>query len=117
MRKQCTHFKLKPVKPGRVNIHVKCHLPLLTFLCENCLKFIQSCVNGSEKKDRCYSDEVCLGFNGRMSEGDSVGESIHGKPSVVAVFFTRIGQVKMPLPSVCPFLFEKHCLRCFTLLP
>jgi len=29
-----------------------------------------------------------------MSEGDSVGESIHGKPSVVAAFFTRIGQVK-----------------------
>uniref|UniRef100_A0A8C4GJC8 Protein RER1 n=1 Tax=Dicentrarchus labrax TaxID=13489 RepID=A0A8C4GJC8_DICLA len=28
-----------------------------------------------------------------MSEGDSVGESIHGKPSVVAAFFTRIGQV------------------------
>lgn len=41
-----------------------------------------------------YYDEVCLIFNGRMSEGDSVGESIHGKPSVVAVFFTRIGQVK-----------------------
>lgn len=29
-----------------------------------------------------------------MSEGDSVGESIHGKPSVVTAFFTRIGQVK-----------------------
>ncbi|TKS77399.1 Protein RER1 [Collichthys lucidus] len=28
-----------------------------------------------------------------MSEGDSVGESIHGKPSVVAAFFTRIGQI------------------------
>ncbi|XP_028309920.1 protein RER1 isoform X2 [Gouania willdenowi] len=28
-----------------------------------------------------------------MSEGDSVGESIHGKTSVVAAFFTRIGQV------------------------
>ncbi|CAL9702772.1 unnamed protein product [Knipowitschia caucasica] len=28
-----------------------------------------------------------------MSEGDSAGESIHGKPSVVGVFFTRIGQV------------------------
>ena len=33
-------------------------------------------------------------FPGRMSEGDSVGDSIHGKPSVVAAFFTRIGQVK-----------------------
>lgn len=33
-------------------------------------------------------------LNDRMSEGDSVGESIHGKPSVVGVFFTRIGQVK-----------------------
>ncbi|KAG7227020.1 hypothetical protein INR49_022367 [Caranx melampygus] len=28
-----------------------------------------------------------------MSEGDSVGESIHGKPSVVAAFFTRVGQI------------------------
>lgn len=28
-----------------------------------------------------------------MSEGDSVGESIHGKPSAVASFFTRLGQV------------------------
>ncbi|XP_054631648.1 protein RER1 isoform X3 [Dunckerocampus dactyliophorus] len=28
-----------------------------------------------------------------MSEGDSVGESIHGKPYIVATFFTRIGQI------------------------
>ncbi|XP_014828514.1 protein RER1 isoform X2 [Poecilia latipinna] len=28
-----------------------------------------------------------------MSEGDSVGESIHGKPSVVAAFFTGVGTV------------------------
>ncbi|XP_077168513.1 protein RER1 isoform X4 [Paroedura picta] len=28
-----------------------------------------------------------------MSEGDSTGESIHGKPSVVYRFFTRLGQV------------------------
>ncbi|XP_065387151.1 protein RER1 isoform X5 [Macaca fascicularis] len=28
----------------------------------------------------------------RMSEGDSVGESVHGKPSVVYRFFTRLGQ-------------------------
>ncbi|XP_061759760.1 protein RER1 isoform X3 [Nerophis ophidion] len=28
-----------------------------------------------------------------MSEGDSVGESIHGKPNVVTTFFTRIGQI------------------------
>uniref|UniRef100_A0A3B4FQ03 Protein RER1 n=1 Tax=Pundamilia nyererei TaxID=303518 RepID=A0A3B4FQ03_9CICH len=28
-----------------------------------------------------------------MSEGDSAGESIHGKTSVVAAFFTRVGQV------------------------
>lgn len=33
-------------------------------------------------------------FTDRMSEGDSVGDSIHGKPSVVSAFFTRIGQVK-----------------------
>uniref|UniRef100_A0A8I5NXM8 Protein RER1 n=1 Tax=Papio anubis TaxID=9555 RepID=A0A8I5NXM8_PAPAN len=29
----------------------------------------------------------------RMSEGDSVGESVHGKPSVVYRFFTRLGQI------------------------
>ncbi|KAG8505473.1 Protein RER1 [Galemys pyrenaicus] len=29
----------------------------------------------------------------RMSEGDSVGGSVHGKPSVVYRFFTRLGQV------------------------
>uniref|UniRef100_A0A8B9HUB9 Protein RER1 n=1 Tax=Astyanax mexicanus TaxID=7994 RepID=A0A8B9HUB9_ASTMX len=28
-----------------------------------------------------------------MSEGDSSGESIHGKPSVVGSFFSRLGQV------------------------
>ncbi|XP_011842611.1 PREDICTED: protein RER1 isoform X2 [Mandrillus leucophaeus] len=28
-----------------------------------------------------------------MSEGDSVGESVHGKPSVVYRFFTRLGQI------------------------
>ncbi|CAB1336911.1 unnamed protein product [Coregonus sp. 'balchen'] len=27
-----------------------------------------------------------------MSEGDSVGESIHGKPSTIGSFFTRVGQ-------------------------
>ncbi|KAG9352949.1 hypothetical protein JZ751_017525, partial [Albula glossodonta] len=30
---------------------------------------------------------------GRMSEGDSAGESIHGKPSVIGSFFTGLGQV------------------------
>ncbi|XP_020729348.2 protein RER1 isoform X2 [Odocoileus virginianus] len=29
----------------------------------------------------------------RMSEGDSVGDSVHGKPSVVYRFFTRLGQI------------------------
>uniref|UniRef100_A0A3B3SNU8 Protein RER1 n=1 Tax=Paramormyrops kingsleyae TaxID=1676925 RepID=A0A3B3SNU8_9TELE len=28
-----------------------------------------------------------------MSEGDSVGEAIHGKPSVIGRFFTRLGQI------------------------
>uniref|UniRef100_A0A8D2AHK1 Protein RER1 n=1 Tax=Sciurus vulgaris TaxID=55149 RepID=A0A8D2AHK1_SCIVU len=28
-----------------------------------------------------------------MSEGDSVGDSVHGKPSVVYRFFTRLGQI------------------------
>uniref|UniRef100_A0AAY5EYZ5 Protein RER1 n=1 Tax=Electrophorus electricus TaxID=8005 RepID=A0AAY5EYZ5_ELEEL len=28
-----------------------------------------------------------------MSEGDSSGESIHGKPSVIGSFFTRLGQI------------------------
>ncbi|XP_034000914.1 protein RER1 isoform X2 [Trematomus bernacchii] len=31
--------------------------------------------------------------NSGMSEGDSAGESIHGKTSVVGAFFTRVGQV------------------------
>lgn len=42
-----------------------------------------------------------------MSEGDSVGESIHGKPSVVAVFFTRIGQVKCLYHLFVNFISEK----------
>ncbi|KAL4622574.1 protein RER1 [Arapaima gigas] len=29
----------------------------------------------------------------RMSEGDSTGESIHGKPSVISRFFTGLGQI------------------------
>lgn len=40
---------------------------------------------------------LLLIFTGRMSEGDSVGDSIHGKPSVVSAFFSRIGQVKYML--------------------
>ncbi|KAL2296467.1 hypothetical protein Nmel_015785 [Mimus melanotis] len=28
-----------------------------------------------------------------MSEGDSIGESVHGKPSVVYRFFSRLGQI------------------------
>ncbi|KAF6345506.1 retention in endoplasmic reticulum sorting receptor 1 [Rhinolophus ferrumequinum] len=28
-----------------------------------------------------------------MSEGDSIGDSVHGKPSVVYRFFTRLGQI------------------------
>nr|XP_057940026.1 protein RER1 isoform X2 [Doryrhamphus excisus] len=32
-------------------------------------------------------------FKLKMSEGDSVGESIHGKPYIVATFLTRIGQI------------------------
>ncbi|OCT72622.1 hypothetical protein XELAEV_18035603mg [Xenopus laevis] len=29
----------------------------------------------------------------RMSEGDSIGDSVHGKPSVVFRFFSRLGQI------------------------
>nr|XP_060615048.1 protein RER1 [Anolis sagrei ordinatus] len=44
-----------------------------------------------------------------MSEGDSTGDSIHGKPSVVYRFFTRLGQVGSTHNSFCecdilPFL-------------
>ncbi|XP_011933909.1 PREDICTED: protein RER1 isoform X1 [Cercocebus atys] len=35
---------------------------------------------------------LCFSPSYRMSEGDSVGESVHGKPSVVYRFFTRLGQ-------------------------
>uniref|UniRef100_A0A803YIF3 Protein RER1 n=2 Tax=Phasianidae TaxID=9005 RepID=A0A803YIF3_MELGA len=33
-----------------------------------------------------------LPYQATMSEGDSIGESVHGKPSVVYRFFTRLGQ-------------------------
>ncbi|XP_023070915.1 protein RER1 isoform X1 [Piliocolobus tephrosceles] len=36
---------------------------------------------------------LCFSPSYRMSEGDSVGESVHGKPSVVYRFFTRLGQI------------------------
>lgn len=35
----------------------------------------------------------CSVSTATMSEGDSVGESVHGKPSVVYRFFSRLGQV------------------------
>ena len=35
----------------------------------------------------------CIFLVYSMSEGDSVGDSVHGKPSVVYRFFTRLGQV------------------------
>lgn len=35
----------------------------------------------------------CVFLSYRMSEGDSIGDSVHGKPSVVYRFFTRLGQV------------------------
>nr|XP_023697345.1 protein RER1-like isoform X1 [Paramormyrops kingsleyae] len=38
-----------------------------------------------------YGVDTCS--RSRMSEGDSVGESVHGKPSTIASFFTRLGQV------------------------
>uniref|UniRef100_A0A8V0ZCA9 Protein RER1 n=1 Tax=Gallus gallus TaxID=9031 RepID=A0A8V0ZCA9_CHICK len=34
-----------------------------------------------------------LPYQATMSEGDSIGESVHGKPSVVYRFFTRLGQI------------------------
>ncbi|XP_068772080.1 protein RER1 [Struthio camelus] len=34
-----------------------------------------------------------LTYQARMSEGDSIGESVHGKPSMVYRFFTRLGQL------------------------
>ncbi|MFT7804538.1 protein RER1-like [Arapaima gigas] len=38
-------------------------------------------------------ESSCGGSRGRMSEGDSSAESIHGKPSAIGKFFTRLGQV------------------------
>lgn len=35
----------------------------------------------------------CSEFTDRMPEGDSAGESIHGKPSAIGNFFKRLGQV------------------------
>lgn len=34
-------------------------------------------------------------FTDRMPEGDSAGESIHGKPSAIGNFFKRLGQVRL----------------------
>lgn len=44
-----------------------------------------------------------------MSEGDSVGDSVHGKPSVVYRFFTRLGQVGAFVDQ-CEYLGEKFWL-------
>ncbi len=35
----------------------------------------------------------CSKLTDRMPEGDSAGESIHGKPSAIGNFFKRLGQV------------------------
>lgn len=53
-------------------------------------------------------------FTGRMSEGDSAGESIHGKPSVVTAFFTGIGQVICLLlrSSNFPTVINNVLLKC-----
>ncbi|PWA30912.1 hypothetical protein CCH79_00010611, partial [Gambusia affinis] len=46
-----------------------------------------------------------------MSEGDSVGESIHGKPSVVAAFFTGVGTVYQTwLDKSTPFYVVRWAL-------
>lgn len=47
---------------------------------------------------------LCFSPSYRMSEGDSVGESVHGKPSVVYRFFTRLGQVGGFLVDECKYL-------------
>eukprot|EP00069_Balaena_mysticetus_P014333 bmy_22294T0 len=39
----------------------------------------------------CLNGKGCCASS--MSEGDSVGDSVHGKPSVVYRFFTRLGQI------------------------
>lgn len=50
---------------------------------------------------------LCFSPSYRMSEGDSVGESVHGKPSVVYRFFTRLGQVGGFLVDECKYLKKK----------
>uniref|UniRef100_A0A8C6HEK5 Protein RER1 n=1 Tax=Mus spicilegus TaxID=10103 RepID=A0A8C6HEK5_MUSSI len=40
-----------------------------------------------------FLKEFCIYLSYRMSEGDSVGDSVHGKPSVVYRFFSRLGQI------------------------
>lgn len=71
------------------------------FLCyEN---VVQVCFNqnGQVSYIKAALIQMCFFFvfTDRMSEGDSVGESIHGKPSVVGAFFTRIGQVTWHNPQ------------------
>lgn len=44
-----------------------------------------------------------------MSEGDSIGESVHGKPSVVYRFFSRLGQVGFVKDFSDSFRSRSHC--------
>ncbi|MBW00421.1 Protein RER1, partial [Eschrichtius robustus] len=49
---------------------------------------------GTGPQDLAVSEGGSWGpAGGVMSEGDSVGDSVHGKPSVVYRFFTRLGQI------------------------
>lgn len=57
---------------------------------------------------RVAIDEIVFVSAGRMSEGDSVGESIHGKPSAVAGFFSRLGQVRCLIPRISSDLIHQR---------
>ncbi|XP_077859006.1 protein RER1 isoform X2 [Macaca mulatta] len=78
--------------------------PQLSYLCmrtvrltprvaeERCLCFRVWCFLEPRFTDEETEAGCCVLRGYRMSEGDSVGESVHGKPSVVYRFFTRLGQ-------------------------
>ena len=64
-----------------------------------CNYLSQLCVGQTQNNHKMWLNTtwnmylILIFLTDRMSEGDSVGESIHGRPSTIAAFFTRLGQV------------------------
>lgn len=59
---------------------------------------------GRDRVSQCLLFKAVVFLSCRMSEGDSVGDSVHGKPSVVYRFFTRLGQVGISADELGKYL-------------